>query len=146
MSVKINGTDLKNGIITDAHMAGGTYENIIIPAAHVSGGGVGATGPTGGVGPTGGRGPTGSAGPTGYGANIQFYDNVLVGIGATGRFSFALEVEPDTDSLTVFYNGLKMAPGVGNDYTLKGVTFTFIDEEPHPGAEIEASFRRTITV
>jgi hypothetical protein len=59
MAVKINGTDLKNGIITDAHMVGGTYASIHIPVENIiNPDSLGFTGP---------QGPTGETGPIGIG-------------------------------------------------------------------------------
>ena len=293
MSVKINGTDLKNGIITDAHMAGGTYENIHIPLANVIGGGgtggTGTTGPTGATGPgiiwagpwlpynlydknvaveylgssyislgyndnnppppgalwdllakkgdagatggdkgatgdpgiTGATGPTGASGPdgapggstgvtgptginwlgpynSGYtykqddavayqgssyiskfdldnpgslptnpgnwdilavrgstgdsgstgptGLQYEFFDNYPVVIGDGNQTKFVLGIEPERNSVSLFYGGLKMKPDdtVGHieyDYAIDGVTLTFHDEAPWAGAVLEASFR-----
>ena len=309
MSVKITGIDLADGIITDAHMAGGTYENILIPNEHVIGGGAGgtgstgptgatginwkgdwqpeiyhthdavfylgnsyvasggngpddippgprwdmlaaggtgghtgdagATGPTGDIGPTGPPGPpsgatgiTGATGPTGAtgdtgdkgargdtggntgttgatginwqgpwfpvnynrfdavqhngsayiadqgltggqepphdwdlfvakgetgpkgatgaggatGLQYQFYDNCFLGTGDGNTLTFTIPVEPEPDSVQVFYSGLKMRPddteqNIEYDYFIEGVTLTFHDEAPWDGAAIEANFR-----
>ena len=105
MSVQINGDDLKFGVITDNHMAGGTYNNITIPVENIIGGGptgptgatgaastgptgsVGATGVTGATGRTGTTGPTGSTGPTDYWVTdltggIHVPDQIVVGDGS----------------------------------------------------------------
>lgn len=57
-----------------------------------------------------------------YGAGV--YNETPTGSINSSNTSFTLANSPASSSLELFYNGVMLEPGTGNDYTISGVTIT----------------------
>jgi hypothetical protein len=108
----------------------------------------GPTGPTGGTGPTGpagATGATGAAGPQGPpGVTVNFSDQEVPGgaiNGANATFTLANLPNPST-SVALYKDGVLLAQGAANDYTISGQTITMnAGALPVTGDTLSASYR-----